>query len=95
MTRGYAASRVAYDARRRATSLTAEDRLFKEIVQLDPCAFCGRLGADTAADHIDGLGVGGRNEWRNFGGVCRACNASKRSTPLLLFMLRRLDGDGS
>lgn len=84
--RGYSAGRQAYDRRRRRSPLDRLGRQFKEIVQCDPCALCGR-GGPVDADHIVPLEQGGLNRWDNLGGVCHACNASKGNRKLLLVML--------
>lgn len=89
LTKGYAASRQSYDRRRRRDPLDALGKLYKQIVQADPCAGCGRVGADTAADHITPLELGGVNAWENLAGLCRACNASKKNKPLLLWLAER------
>lgn len=84
--RGYAASRRAYDARRRRTPLDHLGKSFKRIVQADPCAFCGRR-PPVDADHIVALAEGGENTWENLAGVCHGCNASKKNRSVLSVML--------
>lgn len=78
--------------RRRRRGLMAEpqDALSKEfvgIVQQDPCSYCNGVGGE--ADHIVALAVGGTDTWDNYTGACRSDNASKGTTPLLQFMLRK------
>ncbi len=93
LTRGYARSRQDYDKRRRRFPLDAFGKLYKQIVQDDPCSGCGYLPfpADerNAADHIVALELGGANEWQNLTGLCRACNASKKNKSLLLWLAER------
>lgn len=90
--RGYSAGRTAYDARRRRHPLDAHGQLFKDVVQRDPCAYCGAPpGPDMAADHIVSLRDGGDNVWENLTAACRPCNASKRDRKLLGWMLDRLE----
>lgn len=89
LTRGYARSRQDYDRRRRRFPLDELGKLYKQVVQRDPCAGCGRVGADTAADHIVALELGGENVWENLTALCRRCNASKKNKPLLLWLAER------
>ena len=92
LRRGYAASRKAYDVRRRQVSLDAPGRLFKSLLQHDPCGLCpsGELRhTQIAADHIDPLQAGGEHSWENLGAACRSCNAEKGNERLLLFMAGR------
>ena len=84
--RGYAASRQAYDRRRRAVPLSTESRDWRDMVRQDPCAYCN--GPGGMADHIESLGGDGENTWENFTGACRPCNGAKRERPLLEFLLR-------
>jgi 5-methylcytosine-specific restriction endonuclease McrA len=88
--KGYAASRVAYDRRRRSVKLDALGRQFAELVKRDPCAFCdGSRHEQMAADHIEPLELGGEQSWENLTGACRACNAEKKNKRLLLFLAER------
>lgn len=89
LNRGYSESRQGYDKRRRRFPLDELGKLYKQIVQSDPCSGCGRVGSDTAADHIVPLGSGGMNVWENLTGLCRPCNASKKNKPLLLWLAER------
>jgi 5-methylcytosine-specific restriction endonuclease McrA len=86
--RGYAASRRAYDRRRRSAPLDDDGRQYKRLVQRDPCSYCrsGDCG-QVAADHIVALGKGGMNRWDNLTAAGRACNAAKKDKDLLLFLL--------
>lgn len=86
-TRGYSASRTSYDKRRRTTKLSAESLIYKAIVQLDVCSYCGSVGGHH--DHIVPLEQGGEAQWQNFTGSCGSCNKSKKNQPLLLWMVSR------
>jgi 5-methylcytosine-specific restriction endonuclease McrA len=88
--RGYSAGRRAYDRRRRRFPLDGDGKAYKQIVQADPCAYCGTPPAeDMAADHIVGMNDDGENVWDNLTAACRPCNASKRDQPLLLWLATR------
>lgn len=84
--RGYSAGRKAYDRRRRRVPLDAEGRMFKALVQRDPCAFCGKR-PPVDADHVVPLSDHGENAWTNLGGVCVSCNRSKGNRPLWEYLL--------
>ena len=91
--RGYSAGRQAYDRRRRRQPLDAEGRLWRALVQRDPCSYC--LAPPLSdADHIVPLssaeGGVNLNVWDNLGGVCPRCNRSKGNKPMLIFMLDAL-----
>lgn len=68
--------------------LTPEAKEFIPILAADPCAYCG--APTESIDHIVPVAGGGTGEAMNLIGACSLCNCSKHSTPLLLFMLRRL-----
>ncbi len=89
IVKGYAASRKAYDRRRRSNPLDVYGKMYKAILGADPCSGCGARpeGEATAADHITSLNNGGENVWENLTGLCRPCNASKRDKPLLRWLL--------
>jgi 5-methylcytosine-specific restriction endonuclease McrA len=93
--RGYAASRRAYDRRRRqpVDPLTAQEiRAYKQLIRRDPCSYCMTYCGQMAADHIDGLLTGGRHEPDNLTAAGRPCNAAKKDKPLLLFLAERNHG---
>lgn len=87
--RGYAASRQAYDKRRRAQLRSPDTQAFRELVRSDPCAFSflGNCHDMIAADHITPLGAGGEEHWLNYSGVCHRHNASKKDRDLLGWLL--------
>jgi 5-methylcytosine-specific restriction endonuclease McrA len=92
LTRGYARSRRDYDRRRRRFPLDELGKLYKQIVQADPCSTPGcdaPAGRDMAADHIVPLGLGGHNVWENLTALCRRCNASKKNESLLTWLAER------
>jgi 5-methylcytosine-specific restriction endonuclease McrA len=87
---GYAASRRAYDARRRRNVRSGETRSFIEVLQRDPCGLhCEDCHRQIAADHIVPLEAGGSDDWTNMGAACRSGNASKGNRSLLHFLLER------
>lgn len=86
--KGYSHTRKAYDQRRRRNTLTRADKQYKTILKADPCSFCGPQPRhpQIAVDHIDALDYGGQDNWTNYTAACRACNASKKNTPLLHYL---------
>ena len=90
-TRGYAASRQAYDKRRRQTKRCAQTLAFMVLLRGDICSRCGHKpepGEERlAVDHIVPLEHGGRDHWTNMTALCRPCNASKKARPLLRWLL--------
>lgn len=52
-----------------------------------PCSYCPGV-ADTV-DHIEPIATGGASGISNITGACGRCNSQKRTTPLLIFLLRR------
>lgn len=90
--RGYAQRRVDYDRRRRARRKSAAEREWMGVLRRDPCAYCPpgpALHPQNAVDHIVPLGLGGEDAASNTTCACRRCNAAKRDTGLLLFLLAR------
>jgi 5-methylcytosine-specific restriction endonuclease McrA len=61
---------------------------YAQIIEGDPCVYCGSAG--TEKDHIVPVSRGGVGEWLNLAPACRTCNASKQTTDVLQFMLKRL-----
>ena len=59
-------------------------------LRCDPCSYCGGVGGEM--DHIDPTVSGGANNWTNLTSACHSCNSQKYTSPLLHFLLRRLDG---
>jgi hypothetical protein len=71
---------------------TGRAREYAQAIQGDPCSYCG--GPAGEVDHIEPVHRGGADEWENYTAVCRACNTSKMTSPLLAFLLRRrVDGE--
>jgi 5-methylcytosine-specific restriction endonuclease McrA len=90
--RGYALSRMRYDALRRRDlepGMRQQLAVYRDVLAGDPCSYCGATGRDIADDHIDALGRGGADEPMNLTAACRSCNASKKAKPLLRWMLTR------
>lgn len=90
--RGYAKSKQAYDARRRAEvepTVRAEMRDYTAVLKRDPCSYCMDFCGQMAADHIVALKDGGENAATNLTAAGRPCNASKKDKPLLLWMAGR------
>lgn len=56
------------------------------ILATDPCCYCGGPGGHI--EHIDS-GVPRDSRWSNLTSACGPCNASKRSSRLLLWLYRR------
>jgi 5-methylcytosine-specific restriction endonuclease McrA len=81
------ATRAANKARRRGTPFTPEARDFLVCLLRDPCVYCGAEA--TTVDHIEPLVRGGDGSLDNLASACRSCNASKKQSPLLLFLRRR------
>jgi 5-methylcytosine-specific restriction endonuclease McrA len=52
------------------------------------CSYCGERRT-LSLDHIDPLTLGGEHDVENAAAVCRPCNSSKRSKPLLLWLVHR------
>ncbi len=95
ITKGYAASRQAYDKRRRQRTYTQDDKTMMDVLRGDPCSFCGGRSdrERMAVDHIVALENGGTDDWTNMAAICRPCNASKKNRSVLDFMLRRYADD--
>lgn len=80
-------------ARRRNYGLAdAETLEYVEIIDADPCVYCGNP-SDTV-DHIHPALHGGPNHWTNYAPACKPCNSAKRVRSLLDFMIYRLDYAG-
>jgi 5-methylcytosine-specific restriction endonuclease McrA len=60
------------------------------VIRADPCAYCGARG-EVTIDHIEPLIAGGKHVPENLTAACRRCHASKRTRPLLLFLLERAE----
>ena len=60
-------------------------RDYGRSLTLDPCAYCG--GETETFDHVDPVANGGRDEWENYTGSCRACNSRKGPMSLLFALL--------
>ena len=60
------------------------------VIRADPCAYCGARD-EVTIDHIEPLIAGGEHALENVTAACRQCNASKRTRPLLLFLLKRAE----
>lgn len=74
--------------RRPSSRLDPAARAYWTILQGDPCAYCGDPMQEV--DHIVARWVGGHDVWENLTAACKSCNASKRTTALLPFLLRRV-----
>lgn len=59
-------------------------REYVAILVHDPCSYCG--APQEQVDHIVPAIDGGPSEWDNLTAACRSCNASKRETPMLLWL---------
>lgn len=74
---------VVYLHRRRAYKRQA--RVYRTILQYDPCCFCGAPAPTT--DHIVPAVAGGSSEVGNLTAACDACNVAKGSRFLLEHLL--------
>jgi 5-methylcytosine-specific restriction endonuclease McrA len=95
--KGYSRNRQEYDARRRRTARTPEDKAFWAIVARDPCGFCSapareaRTGVNDV-DHIVHLDAGGSDGWTNYAALCPGCNRGvKKNRTLLEALLLRTE----
>lgn len=75
---------------RRVYDRRVSDPEYARIVRADPCSYCGKAGGQL--DHIEPVSEGGALSDENFTGSCQRCNSRKRTTPLLLFLLKRSYG---
>jgi hypothetical protein len=62
---------------------------YQALLRADPCVYCGQ--PSTAIDHIEPVVRGGSDRWDNLAPICKVCNSSKRSKPLLAALLARLE----
>ena len=76
--------RQYYRERARRTRPIRDERTGQAIMRRDPCSYCGGPGGEV--DHITPVTKGGPNEWDNWAGACRSCNARKRERSLLTFL---------
>lgn len=60
-----------------------------QIIQNDPCAYCGKVPAGTI-DHITPIVKGGLHHWDNLTAACETCNKSKNKKDLLQYLVWRL-----
>lgn len=63
---------------------------WRRLLRGDPCAYCERAYSGSV-DHIQPRSLGKRylERWTNLTGSCQACNGSKGSRSMLLWMLQR------
>jgi hypothetical protein len=66
----------------------AASLLYKALVEMDPCSYCGAPNSGVA-DHIVARKREGPDHWSNLTGACHACNSSKQDEGMLLFLLRQ------
>lgn len=59
---------------------------YRALLRRDPCSYCGALPS-AGIDHIEPVSEGGADDWTNYAGCCRRCNATKRTLPLLSALL--------
>jgi 5-methylcytosine-specific restriction endonuclease McrA len=84
-------NRLAMRRRRVGHDMHAEEYA-ERVLRFDPCAYCGKRTPNSHADHIEPIALGGRNGWENLTAACAVCNHRKSAVPLLIFLLRRLEG---
>ena len=74
-----------YQRRRDALTLDREStEAYAEIVERDPCSYCGSPGGTV--DHIHPISKGGLHDASNLTAACHSCNSKKWTRPLLLFL---------
>ena len=83
----YARAKGREAQRRRKLDYNAESIEYADIVEADPCVYCG--GASETLEHIECLAGGGTNHWTNLAGACLGCNSSKNDKPLVQYLLDR------
>ena len=76
-------------AEKRRARLPMLDRGWALVIDTDPCAYCNKPG--NSIDHITPVIKGGLGDWQNLSSACVSCNASKKDTTLLFFLLKRLN----
>lgn len=79
-------NRILYDRR----PADADASAYATLLRSDPCCYCG--GSSGEIDHIEAVSSGGERSWGNLTSACQRCNARKRTTPMVLFMLKRAHG---
>jgi 5-methylcytosine-specific restriction endonuclease McrA len=75
-------------ARTRKFGLLGDEAFWLDVLDGDPCAYCGERFA-SAVDHIVPSSEGGEDGWGNLTGACKSCNSQKRTRSLLLFLAQR------
>lgn len=76
-----------YGKARAAAPFDLNALAYCEIIERDPCVYCG--SPSGSVDHIHPIIAGGDSRWDNLAPACRACNSQKNSASLLHFLLRR------
>lgn len=78
--RGYAAARAA-------APFDAEALVYCEIIENDPCVYCGTPSEEI--DHIIPVSVSRSSDWTNLAPACGRCNSSKGAKSLLEYLTYR------
>lgn len=92
--KGYAQHLSDYDRRRRLSPASEETLLYKQLLRADPCLACGtrpQPGRVSDVDHIVPLNGGGEDDWTNMAAACPGCNRGRKDTPLLRYLLARIE----
>jgi 5-methylcytosine-specific restriction endonuclease McrA len=71
-----------------------KQRRWRLILKRDPCSYCPQPGRGRTLDHIDPKAKGGTSRMWNLTGACASCNSAKADTPLLLYLLERVNSGG-
>lgn len=77
--------RRMWRANHKRRELEAEALDYAEIIEHDPCAYCGDKAGTI--DHIEPVVRGGSNSWTNLAAACKSCNSRKAARPLLIALL--------
>lgn len=91
--RGDGLSDWAVEQRRRDGVLPDASTIdYVDIIQDDPCVYCGQPTGHI--DHIIPRRDGGPTVWENLAPTCAGCNYAKHTKSVLGFMLRRVTEGG-
>lgn len=80
----------SYSEARAAVPFTEEALEYVELIERDPCVYCG--SPSESIDHIDPVAAGGDSDWDNLASACLTCNSSKGAKLLLRFLMYRHSG---
>jgi 5-methylcytosine-specific restriction endonuclease McrA len=81
------------EARRLRVAGLRDSQEWIAILRGDLCSYCFENPVEVT-DHILAASEGGTHTWENFTGACFACNSSKGTKPLLIWLLDHWSGHG-